>query len=274
MRGLTTEAVNYSLTSDLLPGLNLGVNYSLFQGSTLSDTARFSPFLTGVSAGMSFGAGNNPFAVLERLFGRRVVLPGDQIQPPSEGPYARQIASQPVAGRSAQNAALLPTLTKGWTATFGFSATRQRPPEGSALNVVQFDPASRCSQFNTPLYRLLYEQCVARELATPTPVTPVTSGVVGAPFYRVPNVTTLSSNLNFNVTEHWSASWNTAYDFEQRQFASQIVSLQRDLHDWRAIFAFTQSPSGSFAFNFLVSLKAEPDLKFDYHKSTYKGVGY
>ena len=46
--------------------------------------------------------------------------------------------------------------------------------------------------------------------------------------------------------------------------------MQRDLHDWRAIFAFTQSPNGSFAFNFLISLKAEPELKFDYHKATYR----
>jgi hypothetical protein len=102
----------------------------------------------------------------------------------------------------------------------------------------------------------------------------VTSGLVGAPVYSVPNVTSLGSNLSFNITEHWAGSWNTSYDFEHKQFASQVVSLQRDLHDWRAIFAFTQSPTGSFAFNFLVSLKAEPELKFDYHKSTYKNQGF
>ena len=69
-------------------------------------------------------------------------------------------------------------------------------------------------------------------------------------------------------------TWQTQYDFEARNFASQIVSLSRDLHDWRAIFAFTQSPNGSFAFNFLISLKAEPELKFDYHKSTYRNEGF
>jgi hypothetical protein len=104
--------------------------------------------------------------------------------------------------------------------------------------------------------------------------TPITSGVIGAPIYVMPNVTSLNSNVNFNVTEHWAASWQTTYDFENHNFASQIVSLQRDMHDWRAIFAFTQSPTGSFSFNFLISLKAEPDLKFDYHKSTYKNEGY
>jgi hypothetical protein len=102
----------------------------------------------------------------------------------------------------------------------------------------------------------------------------VTSGLPGSPIYRVPNTMTMVGDVRFNITEHWAASWNTTYDFVNRDFATQIVSLQRDLHDWRAIFAFTQSPTGSFAFNFLISLKAEPDLKFDYHKSTYKNQGF
>jgi hypothetical protein len=52
-----------------------------------------------------------------------------------------------------------------------------------------------------------------------------------------------------------------------------VVNLQRDLHDWRAIFGFTQAPSGSFAFNFSIGLKAQPDLKFDYARSNYRTQG-
>ena len=48
------------------------------------------------------------------------------------------------------------------------------------------------------------------------------------------------------------------------------MNLQRDLHDWRAIFGFTQSPNGNFAFNFMIALKAEPDIKFDYNKATVR----
>jgi hypothetical protein len=275
IRGLTTESFGYSVQSDLLPGMNLGVQYSLFQGSTLSDTAKFKPFLTSINSSFSFSNTANPFAVLQRLFGRAVPSSApstDQLNPPADDRYARQVASQPVAGRSSRNAGFLPTVTKGWNASFTFSASRQRPVTG--LNVVQFDPAALCQQFNTPVYRLLFEQCVAQAQNTPPTEVPVTSGLVGAPVYLVPNVTSLGGNLNFNITDHWAASWNTSYSFEQKQFASQVVSLQRDLHDWRAIFAFTQSPTGSFAFNFLVSLKAEPDLKFDYHKSTYKNTGF
>jgi hypothetical protein len=76
------------------------------------------------------------------------------------------------------------------------------------------------------------------------------------------------------VTEHWSATYQTNYDFELRNFATQIVSLQRDLHDWRAIFGFTQGANGAFAFIFNISLKAEPALKFDYNKATYRGAGF
>ena len=86
----------------------------------------------------------------------------------------------------------------------------------------------------------------------------------------MPSQTSLSSQLQFQLTQKWSASWNTSYDFEQRQFASQIASLQRDLHDWRAIFAFTRSPNGNFAFNFFIALKPQPDLKFDYSRATVR----
>jgi hypothetical protein len=276
LRGLTTETFGYTIRSDLLPGVDIGSTYSLFRGSTLSDTAKFEPFRTGINASVSFSNTANPFAVFARLFGRAVPLPEpavERIEPAPDDRYARQVASQPVAGRSARTAAFLPNVTNGWKAAFTFTSSRQRPPSAGALNVVAFDPASRCTQFDTPTLRLAFDECVARARTNPSPEVPITSGLIGAPVFLVPPSTSLNSDLSFNVTEHWAASWQTNYDFVQRSFASQIVSLQRDLHDWRAIFAFTQSPTGSFAFNFLISLKAEPDLKFDYHKATYRNQG-
>ena len=277
IRGLTTQGFNYNVRSDLLPGFSLGVNYSLFEGSTVSDSARFSPFREGITAQFQFSNTANPFAVFSRLFGRAVPASQastDRLRKPDDDRFARQVASQPVAGRAARNAGFLPTVRKGWDVSLNFNAHRQRPVDGA--NVIQFDAAARCVQFNTPELRRVgvYDQCIARESTNPNPETPVTSGLPGAPIYRTPNSTSLGGNANFNITEHWAASWNTSYDFERHNFASQIVSLQRDLHDWRAIFAFTQSPNGTFAFNFLVSLKAEPELKFDYHKATYKSEGF
>ena len=275
IRGLTTESFGYTVRSDLLPGLDLGVRYSLFEGSTVSDSAKFSPFRSGVTASFQFSNTANPFAVFQRLFGKSVpqsVPSNEALDKPADDRYARQLASQPVAGRSARNAAFLPTVSEGWKVSLTFSSSRQRPISGA--NVLQFDPAILCSQFDTPALQLAYEQCVAQARTNSNPAVPVGSGLPGSPVYRVPNTTTLGGDLSFNITDHWSASWNTMYDFEHRDFATQIVSLQRDLHDWRAIFAFTQSPTGSFAFNFLISLKAEPDLKFDYHKSSYKNEGF
>ena len=275
IRGLTTSSFGYTVRSDLLPGFDLGVRYSLFEGSTLSDTAKFSPFREGITASFSFSNTANPFAVFQRLFGKAVppATPGQaRLDETQDDRYARQIASQPVAGRSTRNAAFLPTVTKGWQVSLNFTSQRQRPISGA--NVLDYDPAVLCQQFNTPALRLPYEQCVAQARTNPSTAVPVTSGLPGSPIYRVPNTTTLGGQMSFNITDHWAASWQTQYDFENRDFATQIVSLQRDLHDWRAIFAFTQSPTGSFAFNFLISLKAEPDLKFDYHKSTFKNEGF
>jgi len=99
------------------------------------------------------------------------------------------------------------------------------------------------------------------------PNQPLTSGGGGI---QTPRQTSVSGNTSFALTQHWSASWNTSYDFEQSQFASHMVTLQRDLHDWRAIFAFTHSPNGNFAFNFFISLKPQPELKFDYSRATVR----
>ncbi len=276
-RGLTTERFGYTLRSDLLPGMDVGVDYSLFEGSTLSDTARFSPYRERVTGSFSFSNSANPFAVFARLFGRAVPASAantDRLNPSVDDRYARQIASQPVAGRASRSAAFLPNATEGWQASFSFTAARQRPPTPGSRNVVAFDPTVRCTQFDTPLLRAAFDNCVANARTNPSPETPITSSVIGAPIYLTPPTTSLASNLSLNLTQFWAATWQTQYDFVQKNFASQIVSLQRDLHDWRAIFAFTQSANGSFAFNFLISLKAEPALKFDYHKSTYRNEGF
>jgi hypothetical protein len=276
IRGLTTQNWGYNLRSDLLPGVDVGVDYSLFEGSTLSDTARFKPYRERITATMAFSNQQNPLAVFSRIFGKgggSSTLSTGAAAPAPEDKYARQVASQAVAGRGARAAALLPDVGPGWQASFTFTSARQRPPGGHPTNVVQYDPATVCAQYNTPALRLVYDECVARAALNPSPEVPITSGLEGAPVYLTPPTTSLGSNVGFRLTEKWSASWQTNYDFVRHNFASQIVSLQRDLHDWRAIFAFTQSPNGSFAFNFLIALKADPDLKFDYHKATYRNEG-
>ncbi|HEU4878154.1 MAG TPA: hypothetical protein VFT21_01820, partial [Gemmatimonadaceae bacterium] len=78
------------------------------------------------------------------------------------------------------------------------------------------------------------------------------------------------SNMGFHITPKWTATWGTTYDFQEQQFASHAVTLQRELHDWRSIFAFTRAQNGNFAFNFFIALNAQPDLKFNFDRQTYR----
>ncbi len=270
LAGLTSENFGTSLKSDLLPGFDFSMNYSLFQGSLLSDTAEFKPFLTSISSRIQLTQRENPFTVLARLFGgavpdRSPSPQAGQDRSAEESAMARQFASQPVAGQAARGSSqFVVPPAKGWEASFTFSSSRSRPPRGD--RIIDYDPKIKCEPFRL-VNPFAYDSCLASpSLADTFPVT-----TEGGPAVRMPRQTSLGSDLRFELTQKWAATWNTSYDFEQHQFASQIVSLQRDLHDWRAIFAFTRSPNGNFAFNFFIALKPQPDLKFDYSRATVRG---
>lgn len=276
--GLTTQSFNYSVRSDLLPGFEFSSSYSLFQGSTLSDTAKFSPYRENVQASLNISQSENPFAVLTRLFGKAVPeaqvspLPAkEQIQPSADDEMARRLAAQPVAGREAHGQRLLVPSGRAWRASFSFSSARPRPPTGS--HVIEFDPRKVCEQQAQGaggLNSFVYELCLQQQQSQPSIVSPIPSTTANGQAYHIPGTSSLSSNINFGLTEKWTAAWNTSYDLVRHQFAMHQVQLQRDLHDWNAIFAFTQSPNGNFAFSFGISLKAEPDLKFDYNRTTVR----
>jgi hypothetical protein len=123
---------------------------------------------------------------------------------------------------------------------------------------------------------LIYQTCAvqAQSATTATGQTPIGPAIGGATTYINPPVRNLGGNFSFGLTDNWSVSWNTSFDFVKHEFAQHMVTLQRDLHDWRAVFAFTQSPNGNFAFNFFIALKAEPDLKFNYDKATVRSGSF
>ena len=79
---------------------------------------------------------------------------------------------------------------------------------------------------------------------------------------------TLSLDMNFSPTPNWRAVWSTSYDVETSRFGQHVVSFQRDMHRWQASFSFVQSPTGSFAFRFNVSLRDQPDIHFDYDQQS------
>ena len=271
----TNQNFSTTLSSELLPGFSMNIDYSLFQGSTMSDTAKFSPYRTRVAASFSMSQGNNPFAVLTRLFGRavpedRAPSPTTQAPNPSDA-MTQQFANQPVAGMAANRNQFVVPPSHGWNLTLSFSDARPRPPVGG--NIIQFDPKYRCAQYQA-FNPLVYQSCLESALTTPGAEAPTQSLFASGPAFNIPATTSLQSNAQFEITDKWSATWGTTYDFQRHQFASHMVTLQRDLHDWRAIFGFTQSPNGNFAFTFNIALKADQDLKFNYNKATYRGGGY
>jgi Tat protein translocase TatC len=83
-----------------------------------------------------------------------------------------------------------------------------------------------------------------------------------------PDRQSLGFSTNFSPTPFWSLSWSSQYNITQGKFESQVVRLERELHEWRAAFNFTRNPNGNFAFYFTIYLTDLPELKFDYDQTT------
>ena len=268
--GFTTPNISSDFNSDLLPGFRASVGYSLYQGDVMSDTARFKPFRETINASFSVNSHSGIFGVFTRVFGKAVPEKNPQVERTEQSPddpLANRGATTPVAGISQRNRQYQVPQTQGWEANFQFSSSRQRPPTGHGV-VIEQDITAQCAPLQPN--PIVYQQCLEQAAANASNAVPVTNGIAGAPFVRVPPRDNLQSQMTFHLTPMWAGTWGTNYDFNAKKFGSQQVSLQRDLHDWRAIFAFTQAPNGNFAFSFFIALKAEPDLKFNYDKQTYR----
>jgi hypothetical protein len=267
--GFATDVFGYTLRSDLLPDFDFGSDYSLFQGSVLSDSAKFSPYLTSIRANFNLNARSSIVRFIGRLLGvsaRAANADTVAIRQPADQQGSRLGGTSSVAGQGIRSALEVPT-GRGFEAQFTFSKNQQRPPVGG--NVIQFDPALQCAPLKN-LNPIQYDLCVRNAQAAPPQDVSNTQTTAGGSFLRYPPQTNIQARTSFNLTQKWSASWSTNYDLERKEFGSQTVSLQRDMHDWRAVFGFTQAPNGNFAFTFFVSLKAEPDVKFNYDRSSYR----
>jgi len=275
--GFATERLSTTIRSDLLPGLDLGVDYSLFQGNILSDTAVFKPYRESVRFGFQLTERSGVVRAIGRLFGaapppRTTVA---EVERPVSQDAGGMVSSfEPgqqglgsITGTRGRGAVQELNTAAGFTASFSVSQQRQRPPAGNA-RVVDSDPEAECaSLIGLPTY----EYCVLQaERRRQTDAETGNNGTAGGTFFRVPPTTSVGVQTQFKLTPKWSAGWNTTYDVERSRFAMQIVTLQRDLHDWRAVFGFTQAPNGNVGFTFFVALKAQPDLKLDYDRRSYR----
>jgi Tat protein translocase TatC len=80
----------------------------------------------------------------------------------------------------------------------------------------------------------------------------------------------LGFSTSFSPTPFWSLSWSSQYNITDTEFESQVVRLERVLHEWRAGFNFVRNANGNFAFYFSIHLTDLPDLKFDYNQTTFE----
>jgi sec-independent protein translocase protein TatC len=80
----------------------------------------------------------------------------------------------------------------------------------------------------------------------------------------------LGFSTSFSPTPFWSLSWSSQFNITDSKFESQVVRLERELHEWRAGFNFVRNANGNFAFYFSIYLTDLPDLKFDYNQATFE----
>ncbi|MEY4609077.1 MAG: hypothetical protein RL625_1294 [Gemmatimonadota bacterium] len=275
--GFATDRFGYTFRSDLLPGFDLGVDYSLFQGDLLSDSASFDPYREAVRASFNLDANSSIVQAIAKLFG---ISMGASRTGPSPMASTSPMGGGLISAAGSLNGMGATTGTRtrggiqeiptgqGFTAAFTVSSQRQRPPVGG--RIVDFDPTLQCQAL---LGFPQYDTCVFQAERSAATQVAQTAGPSGATFFRVPPTTSVGIRTTFNLTPRWAGSWSTTYDVVRSEFASQVVSLQRELHDWRAVFGFTQAPNGNFAFTFFISLKAQPEIKLDYDRQTFRPPG-
>ena len=277
--GLTTSSWGLGLRSDFLPGFDFGTRFSLFQGNPISDTAVFKPFREEIRTSLRLDRTTG----VVRWFAKRLGV-GEFEAAPSNLTSAdsMQIRNDQNSGLQGVNRGLNGNQVRpgfgaipngqGWSVNLSYSSTRQRPPVGA--NLIRLAPVEeRCASLlqgigNTNPFVL--QECINRNGNLEGVDNNALFVGAGSPIIINPPIRALQVQTTFNITPKWATQYSTTYDAVRGQFAAQTVSLQRELHDWRAIFNFTQAPNGNFAFSFFIALKAQPDLKFDFNQQSFR----
>jgi hypothetical protein len=219
LTGWVTESITNSFLSDLLPQFTLSLTHDLWRGVAGTDTAKFAPFLTNVSA--SFAISENILRSIGSLFGLGGKAGGRTSRNDRVPTSYVADAGRSLRSRSFYNTGqvALGRGGRGFSANFNYTLTRARPIPG-----------------------------------IPTPTTQQNLGF----------------STNFSPTPFWSLSWSSQFNITDSKFESQVVRLERELHEWRAGFNFLRNANGNFAFYFSIYLTDLPDLKFDYNQSTFE----
>ncbi|MBM4186478.1 MAG: twin-arginine translocase subunit TatC [Gemmatimonadetes bacterium] len=152
--GWTTSSISNSVLSDLVPGLNLAFTHDLWIGAVGSDTARFSPFLSGVTASFSLTEGT--FRSIGRLLGLASAAPADgrpptqpTAQPPIPGPF----------GDLRRGSAFTANQTfsrgqRGFNASVNLTINRNRPVPGQVVSPNRSNISLNTSFAPTPFWQV------------------------------------------------------------------------------------------------------------------------
>jgi Tat protein translocase TatC len=215
--GWVTDAITNSFLSELLPQFTLNLTHDLWRGDVGSDTAKFAPFLSSVSA--SFAISSNTLRSIGSIFG----LGGGAERPRRDDEVPTSYVADP--GRRSRPTSFynngqgpISRGGRGFSANFNYSLSRVREVPGFPREDQQ----------------------------------------------------SLGFSTNFSPTPFWSLSWSSQYNITAGKFESQVVRLERELHDWRAGFNFVRNANGNFAFYFSIYLMDLPELKFDYDQTTFE----
>ena len=257
--GLTTQHEEITVRSDLLPGLDFGTGYSLFQGDPLSDSAVFKPYRESMRATLHLDSKSGFIQSLGRLLGFKST--GNE--PPVGGATQAAgstlpvtpssfVAGQPIAGGIGRTPLSIPS-GQGWRVDLSYSAQRTRPATGS--NVVEIDPTAICLPYESD--PTAFETCVRQNSGTATEGNLNNPTTLGGAYYRTPPTSSVQGTISFHVTDNWAAQWNTTYDFVSARISrARSCSCSARCTTGIAVFSFTRAPNGNFAFNFHIALKA------------------
>ncbi len=274
--GLTSSSWGLGLRSDFLPGFDFSTRFSLFQGNPISDTAVFKPYREEIRTSLRLDRTTGVIQWISRFFGAKEFKPAPTNLTAADSMQMRndqntiQGVNRGLNGNQVRPGFGAIPSGQGWSVNLSYSSTRQRPPVGA--NLISLPPVEeRCAALlrgNPNPFNL--QQCINQNGNLPGIDNNTLFVGAGSPIIINPPVRSLQVQTSFNLTPKWATQWSTTYDAVRGQFAAQTVSLQRELHDWRAIFNFTQAPNGNFAFSFFIALKAQPDLKFNFDQQTFR----
>ncbi len=275
--GLTSSSWGVGLRSDFLPGFDFGTRYSLFQGNPISDTAVFKPFREEIRASLRLDRTTGIVQWISRFFGGKEFKPApsnltaaDSMQIRSSQGINPQGVSRGLSSNQIRPALGAIPSGQGWSVNLSYSSNKQRPPVGQ--NVQTLAPVEeRCATLlaaNTNPFAL--QECINLNGILPGQDNNALTVGAGSPIYINPPVRSLQVQTSFNVTPKWAMQWSTTYDAVRGQFAAQTVSLQRELHDWRANFNFMQAPNGNFSFSFAIALKAQQEVRLPFNATSFR----